>query len=78
MHVIESAKTAISFITNFITFSQCPPKMSRVSCIDFYSGWQLWLLLLCTAAGVQSEFLSSFVDVSRPTVYCKVLLLSKP
>ena len=30
------------------------------------------LLLLYTAAGVQSEFLLSFVDASRPTVHCKV------
>ena len=37
------------------------------------------LLLLFTAAdGVWSEFLLSFVDVSRPTVHCKVLLLSRP
>ena len=78
VQVIESAKTATSFITNFIIFSQCPPKMSQVSCIDFYSGWQVWLLLLYTAARVQSEFLLSFVDVFRPTVHCKVLLLSSP
>ena len=36
------------------------------------------LLLLFTAAGVRSEFLLSFIDVSRPTVHCKVLLLSSP
>ena len=37
------------------------------------------LLLLVTAAdGVWSEFLLSFVDVSRPTVHCKVLLFSSP
>ena len=37
------------------------------------------LLLLFTAAdGVWSEFLLSFVDVSRPTVHCKVLLFSSP
>ena len=36
------------------------------------------LLLLYTAAGVRSEFLMSFVDVSRPTVHCKVRLLSSP
>ena len=35
------------------------------------------LLLLYTAAGVRSEFLLSFVDVSRPTVHCKVLFLSR-
>ena len=36
------------------------------------------LLLLYAAAGVRSEFLLSFVDVSRRTVHCKVLLLSSP
>ena len=36
------------------------------------------LLLLYTAAEVRSEFLLSSVDVSRPTVHCKVLLLSSP
>ena len=36
------------------------------------------LLLLYTAAGVRSEFLLSFVYVSRPMVHCKVLLLSSP
>ena len=36
------------------------------------------LLLLYTAAGVQSEFLLSFDDVSRLTVHCKVILLSCP
>ena len=39
------------------------------------------LIIICyisTAAGVRCEFLLSFVDVSRPTVHCKVLLLSSP
>ena len=34
------------------------------------------LPLLYTAAGVRPEFLLSFVDVCRPMVHCKVLLLS--
>ena len=36
------------------------------------------LLLLYTAAGVRSEFLLSFDDMSRPTVHCKLLLVSSP
>ena len=36
------------------------------------------LPLLYTAAGVGPEFLLSFVDVSRTTVHCKVVLLSSP
>ena len=58
---IESAKTATSrrfkthvhniFLMNIIIIGlscnifKCPAKMSRVSCINFYSGWQvcLWI-----------------------------------
>ena len=36
------------------------------------------LLLLYTAAAVRSEFLLSFVDVSRHMVHCEVVLLSSP
>ena len=36
------------------------------------------LLLLYTAAGVRSELLLSSVDLSRPTVHCKVLWVSSP
>ena len=30
-------------------FFKCPAKMSRVSCIDFYSGWQVCNLRQCPA-----------------------------
>ena len=34
-------------------FFKCPAKMSRVSCIDFYSGWQVWGM--CNGRSAQHE-----------------------